>query len=229
MLLFVKLIQEGQPVRQPIATRTFRIATSAVVFACSLSAVPAHGEEADLGIEVTPIGGYRFGGTFEFDESDASYEIEESSSFGLIVNLPHDTNTQWEFLYAQQSSDAELKDGTTEQPVIDVEQQTLQIGGTYQWPGEKLRPYLAATIGGTRIATRTDSDSFFSGSIGLGVLISPSTRLGVRLEARAHGALLRSDTDLLCRTGPDLNICAVRIEGDMLTQIGTFAGFVFRF
>ena len=36
-------------------------------------------------------------------------------------------------------------------------------------------------------------------------------------------------TDLFCRSGPDLNICAVRVEGDMLIQFEAFAGLTFRF
>ena len=92
-----------------------------------------------------------------------------------------------------------------------------------------MRPYLAATIGGTRIEAAGESDTFFSGSIGLGMLISPASTFGIRLEARAHGVFINSDTDLLCRTGPDLNVCFIRVEGDMLSQIETFAGFIFRF
>jgi hypothetical protein len=38
-----------------------------------------------------------------------------------------------------------------------------------------------------------------------------------------------SDTELFCQTGPDLNICAVRVKGDLLSQIETLAGVVFRF
>jgi hypothetical protein len=107
--------------------------------------------------------------------------------------------------------------------------QTLQIGGTYQGRGDTVRPYLAATIGGTRIETDAESDIFFSGSIGVGLQIRPLARLGIRLEARAHGTLTDSDTDLFCSTGPDLNTCAVQIEGDLLAQLEAFAGVVFRF
>jgi hypothetical protein len=95
-----------------------------------------------------------------------------------------------------------------------------------------VRPYLAATLGGTHARARSTgsgSDTFWSGSIGLGLLISPSSRIGLRLEARAYGTLTSSNTDLLCQTGPDANFCAVRIQGEMLTQIETFAGVVFRF
>lgn len=206
-----------------------RIVTTTAVFTCLLASSPALTDESGLGLEITPTGGYRFGGTFQVDDADTSWDVNDSSSFGLIVNLPHDTNTRYEIAYFEQSSEAELDGVTIGQSIVDLDQRTLQIGGTYHWSGDKVRPYLAATIGGTRIEAAGESDTFLSGSIGVGMLISPESRFGLRLEARAHGVFVSSDTDLLCRTGPDLNICAIRLEGDMLSQIETFAGFVFRF
>jgi hypothetical protein len=108
----------------------------------------------------------------------------------------------------------------------------LQLGGTYLFDGEKAQPYLAATIGGTHIRTKSTTsqdDTFFSGSIGLGVKFMPSARIGIRLEARAYGTLIDSSSQIFCSTGPDQNICAVQVDGKMLSQFETFAGVTFRF
>lgn len=189
----------------------------------------ATAEESEPRFEITPIGGYRFGGTFDIEGSDASYDIQDSSAVGLLFDLRDGANTQWEFLYSRQSSEAELKFGVGLQPLVNIDVHVLQLGGTYQGVGEKLRPYVALTIGGTRVSTDAESDHFFSGSIGVGLHIRPYSRLGIRLEARAYGTLTDSDSDLFCRTGPDQNICAVVVEGNLLSQIETFAGLVFRF
>jgi hypothetical protein len=203
-----------------------RILTFLAVALCQSAASAADDNQR---FEITPIGGYRLGGTFEIEASDASYEIQDSASFGLILNLRDREDTQWELLFSRQNSEARLESGAGTQPLVDLELQVLQIGGTYQGQGDKVRPYVAATLGGTRIVTEADSDSFFSGSIGVGLQIRPLSRLGIRLEARAYGTLTDSNTDLFCRTGPDLSICAVRVDGNLLTQIETFAGVVFRF
>ncbi len=203
-----------------------RILTLVAVGLCPSATIAA---DDDLRFEMTPIGGYRFGGTFDIEASEASYDIQDSSSFGLILNLRDKKSTQWELLFSSQASDARLNIGTDTQPLVDLNMQILQIGGTYQGQGDKVRPYVAVTIGGTRIEADAESDSFFSGSIGVGLQIRPQSRVGIRLEARAYGTLTDSDTDLFCRTGPDLNICAVRVEGDVLAQLETFAGIVFRF
>ncbi len=207
----------------------FPAATLLAAYVLCLSADPAAAAEDGLGLEVTPIGGYRYGGTFQVEDNDTAWDVADSSSLGLIVNLPHDTNTKYEIAWFEQTSSAELDGFTIGRSFVDLDQRTLQIGGTYEWGGKDVRPYLAATIGGTRIEAAGEDDTFFSGSIGLGLLIKPSSRFGIRLEARAHGVFVSSDTDLLCRTGPDINACFIRVEGDMLSQIDTFAGWVFRF
>ena len=186
----------------------------------------------ELNFEITPYGGYRFGGTFEFEDSDDSYKLQDSASFGVLVNWRHTGNTQWEVLYSRQQSDARLSGTTNAALSVDTDIQMLQLGGTYQGDGDKVRPYVAMTIGGTHIsadANGTQSDTFFSGSIGIGINALPTSQLGLRLEARAHVTLLTSSTDLFCSTGPDANICAIRVRGDTLNQIETFAGVVFRF
>lgn len=201
-----------------------------VVFALVLAASPAVADESS--VEITPFGSYHFGGTFDVAESDTSYSLEDSPAFGVAVNFPHRDNTQWEVYYSQQSTDAENEGATTGAVSVGVDIHVLQLGGIYQWEGDTVRPYLSATFGGTYIRTNSvgnESDTFFSGSIGLGLKILPSSRVGFRLEARALGTFMNDGTDLFCRTGPNANVCAVRLEGDMLSQIETFAGVTFRF
>ena len=182
--------------------------------------------------EFTLFGAYRFGGTIDVMDSDALYEAQDSPSFGLIWNHRHETNTQWEVFFSQQKTEVELSEPALAEPIVDVDLYTLQLGGTYLWEGDAIRPYLAATLGGTYIksdAGNGDSDTFISGSIGVGFKMRPGERLGFRFEARAHDVLMRDSTKLFCQTGPDLNICAVEIQGDWFGQIETFAGIVFRF
>ena len=145
---------------------------------------PALLQAQEAATEITAFGAYRFGGTFEEDESDASYELNDSPSFGLILNLRHQDPTQWEIFYSQQQTEAEFSGATGNDPEVDIDLHVLQLGGTYQWEGEVARPYLAFTLGGTHVRTRSaesNSDTFFSGSIGVKQfvtipVISPTAR-----------------------------------------------------
>lgn len=200
------------------------------VLALSAFSGPMAAAQAD--VEVTPFGGYRFGGSFELDDSTGAYDLDDSPAAGLIVNWRHRDNTRWEIIYARQSTTADFDGVTVNDPRIDTTTHVLQLGGTYQGVGDAVRPYLAATLGGTHVRVRSrgsESDTFLSGSIGVGLLFRPEARIGARLEARAYGTLVDSGTDLLCQTGPNQNFCALRIEGDVFWQVDTFAGFVVRF
>ena len=194
--------------------------------------LPALLQAQEATTEITAFGAYRFGGTFEEEESNASYELNDSPSFGLILNFRHQYPTQWEILYSQQRTEAEFSGATTNDPEVDIDLHVLQLGGTYQFDGEVARPYLAFTLGGTHVRTSSadsKSDTFFSGSVGVGMKFLPTSRVGIRVEARAYGTLVSSSTDLFCSTGPDANICAIRLEGRMLSQVETFAGITVRF
>ena len=110
----------------------------------------------------------------------------------------------------------------------------VQGGGTYQGDGELVRPYLAATIGVAHFDVATDgydSETFFSFSIGGGLQFWPNNRLGVRLEGRAFGTLVRSDSDLFCVSDPGNGTagCAISVSGEVLWQFQAMAGVVFRF
>lgn len=50
---------------------------------------PALLQAQQAATEITAFGAYRVGGTFEEDESEASYELNDSLSFGLILNFRH--------------------------------------------------------------------------------------------------------------------------------------------
>jgi opacity protein-like surface antigen len=183
--------------------------------------------------ELTVFGGYRVGGSFDVRDAAASYELEDGASFGLIFNRSYDASTQWEVIYARQDTAAEVDDpGIVDGSRVSFDSQLLELGGTYVRAGGKVRPYLAATIGGTHVRTRArtpESDTFLSGSLGVGVRIAPDSRLGMRLEARYHAILTDKDTDLFCQTGPEVSACAIRVEGSILGQVAIFAGISFRF
>ncbi len=197
-----------------------------------LTAVPSFAQTSPGAFELTPYGGYRFGGTFEDVDGQGEVELDDDASFGLIMNFRESGNTQWEVIYSQQNTTADIADFALPLSEVDIRLQSLQLGGTYMGEGERVRPYLAATIGGTHVEpddSAFDDDTFWSFSIGGGLQIAPSNRVGLRLEARGWGTLVSSSTSLFCSSGPQGGLCAIEIDGRMLWQFETFAGVVFRF
>ncbi|MDH4110663.1 MAG: porin family protein [Gammaproteobacteria bacterium] len=207
-----------------------RLPALAALVLCSPQLAAA--QESPGVFELTPYAGYRFGGTFEDQDGGTAVELDDHGDFGVILNIRESANTQWEVIYSRQDTSADLSELALADASIDTELHYFQAGGTYLGAGERARPYLAATIGGTHISpgvTTYDSDTFWSFSIGAGLQLRPSERIGVRLEARAWGTLVDSDTSLFCASGPEGGICAIAIDGRVLWQMEAFAGLVFRF
>ncbi len=180
---------------------------------------------------LTPFAGYRMGGEVTAEDDSLSIKLDDSSSFGLLLNWPTRTNTEWELHYSTQQTEARITDSdTNEETRVDFDSHTAQIGGTYLFEGtETVIPYLAMTLGGTYVSTDNDSDTYFSTSLGVGVKFFPSARIGMRLEARGYATFVNSSSQIFCQTGPDLNVCAIQLEGDIVGQVETFAGITVRF
>lgn len=214
-------------------TKTIRRATEAAALAALLLASGSvFAQQDDRDFEVTPYGGFAFGGSFEDEDSSIRVDLDDDASFGLIFNRRESNNTQWELVYAHQGTSADTADVPGLGPSVDIDLDYLQLGGTYEGPGERLRPYLALTLGGTRIAPDADaldSDTFWSFSVGTGLKLNPTARLGLRLEARAWGTLVDSDSELFCLSDLQGAVCAISLDGRMLWQVEAFAGLVFRF
>lgn len=208
--------------------KTGRTATAAIVLL--LIAWTAEAQEPP-GFQVTPFAGYRMGGQIDAQDTDISIELDDSASFGLLVNWPAKNNTEWELHYSNQQTEARIEDAATASEArVDFDAHAFQIGGTYLFEGsDNVLPYLAMTIGGTYISTPGESDTFFSGSLGLGVKFFPSSRVGLRLEARGYATLINSSSRIFCSTAPDVSGCAISVAGDIAGQIETFAGITIQF
>lgn len=206
------------------------------ILSAILTAPAQAAEPGEYRFSVTPLLGYRMGGDFESDDSDAEVSLDDDAAAGFILNAPaeavgEDAYTEWELYFSRQS--AGIDDATVEvDPTLDVDISYLLLGGTYVGPGELVRPFLAAGIGAAHLSpdgSGYDSDTVFAFGIGGGAQVFPTERFGMRLEVRALGAVLDSDNSIFCRSGPEGSACLVAANGDVLWQWEVFAGLIARF
>ena len=201
----------------------------AVFAACLVIAAPASGD--DTRFEITPFAGYRVGGTFDDTDSEGSLELQESGAWGLIVNGDVEANTEWEILYSRQSTDIEASGLATPQGLFDIDVDLLHFGGTYLFDGERVRPFVALTIGATRFDPRLPglkTRTYASMSLGVGWKWRVSDRVGLRIEGRGFGSLLDSNSRLFCVSDGGAT-CLIVVEGRVLTQWEARAGLSVRF
>lgn len=228
MLIIVASISWLSSGRDDITARTLTLLLVAGIAAWT----SADAQQLAYKYDLTPYGAYRFGGSFAADDASYNVDANDSGSLGLIFNIRDTANTQWEFLYSRQDTDATIDGGALSGSTTGMEIQYLQAGGTYHSDRGNVWPFVALTVGGTHIKTSdasASSDTFFSFSLGIGMQIRPTDRFGIRLEARGYGTVIDSNTDLFCQTDPASNVCAIRVSGDVFWQLETLVGLVFRF
>jgi len=193
---------------------------------------PAAAQDTNFRFELTPFGAYRVGGSFDEEDGDGRVELNDSNAQGIMFNIKANPNGQYELLYSRQSTDARTEGFLVNDPTIDLDVETFHFGGTYLFEGENTRPFLALTIGLTQFdpgLTDSASESFFSASLGGGVQLNATKRLGIRLEARAFTTFVDDDSNIFCTSSGGSGTCLIQVDARTLTQWEARAGLVFRF
>lgn len=183
--------------------------------------------------EITPFAGYRVGGTFEDEFSEAELDLDDAGGYGLVLNMRESANTEWELGYSHQSTSVDTADLTNEGGKLDLDIDYLQFGGTYIGPSDVARPFLVATVGLARFdpdVSALDSETYFAFSIGGGVKLWPANRFGLRLEGRFYGTVLDSQSKIFCTSGTaEGSGCLISTEADVLWQWEMMLGAIMRF
>ncbi len=191
----------------------------------SFSARAESDNTSHMGISVTT--GYRFGGSFEDPVTGESLDLDDDASIGLVINVDHDSHTEWEISYSHQET--ELQAGTLFSGGnfgLDVDY--LSAGGIYLWNEQKIQPFIGAALGITHLRpedSRYDSETRLLLQLSGGYLFFLTPNLGIRVEARGYATLLDTDAAIFCGNGA----CIAHIESSGFGQFEINAGLSLRF
>ena len=136
-------------------------------------------------MQVTPFGGYRFGGDLYEVATGAKLDIDGAPSVGAIGDVFFDIGRSVTFIYSHQEApiDLALPGGGRTRVRLSVDHwhggATDEIGGT-----ERVRPFLTGSLGLTRFGGSGDSEMRFSMAASGGVKLLASPRNGARVDAR---------------------------------------------
>ena len=184
---------------------------------------------AEREFEITPSAGVFFGGSFQDSATGRNVGADASASFGLILGLRESPRAHYELLYRFQRTDLSWSVTPAGSPRPGVDIHYLQIGSSYEFPGKRFRPFVAAGVGLTALVpdgAGQDSSTNFSLSLGGGVKIPFSDRAGLRLEGRGYLTVLPSNSQIFCVSSGGAS-CDVSVEGDTLGQFELMAGVYF--
>lgn len=202
-----------------------RAAVCSVGLIAALGASSAVAEEAKF--QVTPFGSYATGDDLESAEGDKR-KSDDTGGWGLALDWEQEASRYYELIYTNFST--EVKGGAAP---VDLDIQYLQIGGTVAWEDAKrIIPYFGLTVGAAHFSpdlNGLDSATKFAFTIGAGVRVPISKRIGLRAEWRSYVTLLTDDTDVFCASSNGAATCALRAHGDTYVQhsaqLGVIIGF----
>jgi len=203
--------------------------TAIMCLCCSL---PAAAQDRRSKFELTPYAAYRFGGGFDDSDTGDEFDLEDSNAHGITFNVLANYNGQYELFYARQDTEVNTEGSVANEPAIDLDVEYLQLGGTYVFDGETVRPFIAMTFGLSHFDPQfadLDSESYFSASFGAGIKLYANETLGVRFEGRVFTTFLDSDSNIFCSSTFGAGECLIEASGTSLTQWEARAGLIFRF
>ncbi len=180
--------------------------------------------------EITPQVGYTFGGTLS-DINGQDLALDDDVVTSLTVNYRVRRDATVEVFYSSQELQTNAEAPLLASPQFDLGVQKLEFGGTYRFSDDYPKPYVAATVGVTRLDPKADGfrdDTFFSFSLGGGVRLYQKNHFGIRGDARWLATVIGDDTDLLCESSGGVN-CAIAVDADLLSQFRINLGVTFRF
>jgi hypothetical protein len=192
--------------------------------ASAQASAPANNESS-----VTLYGGGRFGGSVTDSTNNSSIDLKNGSSFGLAVDIGLDRARQVEIFYSQQ--DTALTSGTfsSQSGNAGLTLRNYHVGGTAFIDEIGSGAYVMGGIGGTTATPKgggSNSETFFSGNLGVGWMMPIAKHVGLRFEARGYGIALRGSGALFCGGHSG---CTVAIKGNGLFYGEVLAGVAARF
>jgi hypothetical protein len=203
-------------------------AAAAALLLCLASPARAQEPRKYNDFEFTPFAGYMAGGEFEDPIDSSDRDLDAGSDFGLIVNAATDWWRHYEMVYAHQGTEV---DGV--EP-FDMDVEYLHFGGSVSYPDTEAKyviPYFGMTVGATRFSpdqAGLDDETKFSLTMSTGLRIPITQHFGVRLDLRAWGTLLDSDSEIFCVSSAGLT-CRIKAKGDFFLQysanLGVTVGF----
>lgn len=140
-------------------------------------------------IEITPSGGYMFGGSMRFYEGEI--KLQNAGSYGFAADFEVSPDTKIEVAWNQMNTSAEFKPyyGYDELKVdpFDVNVGYIQVGGIQEMEMNNVVPFGLFTLGATYFTPQNTTYTQtwkFSVALGGGAKIWFSDRIGIRLQGR---------------------------------------------
>ncbi len=194
-----------------------------------LIALVSPGKLCASDFEITPILGYTLSGSFEDSVTGIKLEVDDSMSYGIILDINQKSDTQIELYYSLQPTQLMKDEGTfIGYPLFDLDIHYIHLGGTVGVGNGKVKPYIVGTFGATYLNPKQeglDSETKLSLSLGGGAKLFATDRVGFRIEGRGFGTYFGGNDSVFCSGGN----CLISLNGDVFWQFTANVGLTIAF
>jgi hypothetical protein len=179
-------------------------------------------------VEISPVGGYRFGGGFFERVTQQEVDLDGAPSVGVVVNVLLYDGLFVEALVTHQEASVTVPQsvfGPATRWGITVDH--YEAGGLQEFfDRRRTRPFLTGLLGLTRYAADGDNEIRFTVAAGGGVKLMPVPRFGIRLDGRVFATFVEAEgRAIACSPG----ICLAAFEADIVLQAEFTVGLVVAF
>jgi len=179
---------------------------------------------AAQGVEITPFGGYRFGGDFFELLAARPVDLDGALALGVAVDIPFTEDTQFEAIFTRERASILLAAAPALSTTSTVDH--WLAGGLTELGHGRVRPFLTGMLGLTRYAGETDSEIRFAVSAGGGVKLFPQSHVGLRLDGRAFTTIIDASAHAYA-CAPNTT-CLLALHADLVWQAEFTTGLVIR-
>ena len=175
-----------------------------------VSAGPAAGQDRGGTVEITPVVGGFFGGTFEpgtLAFYDGEAETGTEVGYGLRLGFNINNHFAIEASYLQSDPDLQLNGGggigSVSRNIGTMEMRLYELNFLVPWGTGKVRPYFTMGAGVHTFHPEIDgysfsTDSRFTTNMGFGVKAFVSPNFGFRFEGRGRATYINSEDEYYC-------------------------------
>jgi hypothetical protein len=178
--------------------------------------------------EIAASIGQRYGGSFEDVNTAVTFELADSSSYGVLIDFDSEPNKQIEVYLSRQDTSLMANDLFTGDPLFDLTIDYYHIGGLVMYgEGEGMRPFVSGTFGLTQMNPKgsdLSTENKFSLSLGGGGKVFITRRLGLRFGVRGIYTSVNSNSAIFCSSG-----CAIKVNSSGFVQTELSASLVMAF
>lgn len=143
------------------------------------------------GVEIVPFAGYMFGGSIKYTQG--KLDVKDGMNYGVSVLVPVQTLVDIELNYTRMDSRATFRSYSgyplyPDQDINNLATNYIQIGGISKFysASTKATPFGSFSLGATWFSSPDLSGDVwrFSATVGLGVKVMFSDRIGIMLRGR---------------------------------------------